>query len=203
VALLKFGCSDTPSQEHQAHSRGGCEEKWSSSDAVNEESTADTDNQTEQCLASVELSFVISHVSKTQRGKKTYWDLLVLLFNTHAVINEVHVIAEESVSRVLRNDTEGDEERQSVSVALRSQEVHVAACLLVFEFKSQGLLDFAEFESNSCILLVTIGVVVGKDSFGLLITLLGDEPTGRFWNPVDEGDLDHGWDDLKKGKSSP
>jgi len=101
VALLKFGCSDTPSQEHQAHSRGGCEEKWSSPDAVNEESTADTDNQTEQCLASVELSFVISHVSKMQRLKKAYWDLLVLLFNTHAVINKVHVIAEESVSRVL------------------------------------------------------------------------------------------------------
>jgi hypothetical protein len=36
-----------------------------------------------------------------QKLKKANWDLLVLLFNTHAVINKVHVIAEESVSRVL------------------------------------------------------------------------------------------------------
>jgi hypothetical protein len=50
-----------------------------------------------------------------------------LVCNTHAVVDKIDVVAEESVSRVLRDDTERDEERQSVSVALGSHEVKIAA----------------------------------------------------------------------------
>jgi len=82
-------------------------------------------------------------------------------------------------------------------------EVQIAAGVLVFEFESQGFLDFAELEGNCCVLLVTIGMVMGEDSLGLLITLLGDEPTWRFWDPVDECELDQGRQALKKGKGSP
>jgi hypothetical protein len=113
-----------------------------------------------------------------------------LVCNTHAVVDKVDVVAEESVSRVLRNDTERDEERQSVSVALSSHEVKIAACLLVFKFEPEGFLDFAELEGDCCILSVTIGVVMGQDGLGLFVTLLRDEPTWRFWDPIDECELD-------------
>jgi hypothetical protein len=55
AALLKLRSSDSPCQKHQAHSCGRGQEEWSSSYAVNEESTANTNKQTEQCLASVQL----------------------------------------------------------------------------------------------------------------------------------------------------
>ena len=126
-----------------------------------------------------------------------------MLCNTHAVIDKIDVVGEQSVSRVLGNDPKGDEESQPVSVALGSHEIQVAASLLVFEFESQGFLDFAELEGNCCVLLVTIGVVIGEDSLGLFITLLGDEPTRRFWDPVDECELNQGRHALEKCESSP
>jgi len=134
---------------------------------------------------------------------ETYRNLLALLFDTHAVIDKVDVVGEESVSGVLGNDTEGDEKGQSVSIALGSAEVQIAAGLLVFKLESQGFLDFAELEGNCCVLPVTIGVIMSQDSLGLLIALLGDEPTWRFWNPVDECELNQGGHALKKGESSP
>jgi hypothetical protein len=134
---------------------------------------------------------------------KAYRNLLALLCNTHAVVDKIDVVGEESVSGVLGNNTEGDEESQSVSVALGPHEVQVAAGLLVFKFESQGLLDFTELECNCRVLPITVGVVMGKDSLGLLITLLGDEPTWRFWDPVDECELDNSWQALEKGESSP
>lgn len=50
---------------------------------------------------------------------------------------------------------------------------------------------------------VTIGVVMGEDGLGLFVALLRDEPTWRFWDPVDECELNHGRQALKKGESSP
>lgn len=138
--------------------------------------------------------------SKTEEA---YRDLLALLRDTHTVVDKVDVVAKESVPRVLRNDTEGDEESQSVTVALSSHEVKVAAGLLVFEFESQGFLDFAEFESNCGVLPVTIRMVMGENGFSLFVPLLGDEPTRGLWNPVDECELDHSRHALKQGKSSP
>jgi len=121
-----------------------------------------------------------------------------LLCNAHAVVDQVDIVAEKSVPRVLRNYTKRNKERQSVAVALSPQEVKIAARLFVFKFESESFLDFAELEGDCCVLLVTIGVIMGEDGFGLFVTLLGNEPTWGFWDPVDECELDQCGHTLKK-----
>lgn len=202
IGHLESGSSDGPCQKHQAHARGRGQEEWSSSHTINKESTANTNNQTHQGLAAIELRGIVSNGIQTLIWK-TYRNLLALFCNAHAVINKTDIIAEESISRVLGNDTERDEESQSVSIALGPHEIQIAAGLLVFEFESQGFLNLTEFERNSRVLFVAISVVFGEDVLGFIVAFLGDVPTRRFWNPVYECKLDNGRQALEKSKSSP
>lgn len=66
--LLVDGGSDCPRKEHENHARGGNQEERSSSNSVNEESTAETDDQTQEGLTTVKLSHVVS--SSTHTGTK-------------------------------------------------------------------------------------------------------------------------------------
>lgn len=59
--FLVLSGEDGPAEEHEEHAGGGDEEKRSTADAINEEGTADADDETEQGLTSVEL-FTISTI---------------------------------------------------------------------------------------------------------------------------------------------
>jgi hypothetical protein len=150
------------------------------------------------------LSCDICLVKETKgRPGMAYRDFLALLCNAHAVVDQVDIVAEKSVPRVLRNYTKRNKDSQSVAVALSPHEVKIAARLFVFKFESESLLNFTELEGDCCVLPVTIGVVMGQDGFGLFVTLLRDEPTWGFWDPVDKCELNQCRHTLKKSESSP
>lgn len=128
---------------------------------------------------------------------------MILSGDSSSRINLIQVVGEQRIATVLRNDTERKEESKPISVSSGLQEVNVAAGALIFELKSQGLLNLSKLEGNSSIVLIAIGMIFGEHSFGLLVSLLRDEPTWGFWNPVNEDDLDGSWNNLEECESSP
>jgi hypothetical protein len=110
-------------------------------------------------------------------------NLLVLIGDTHAVVDQTGIVAEQCVSRVLRDDTERDKDCETVSVTLGLHKVKVTAVLLILHFQTDSLLDLTVFKLNGGIVLVAIPVVVGKCAQRFLISLLGYQPTRRFRDP--------------------
>lgn len=46
-------------------------------------------------------------------------------------------------------------------------------------------------------------MVVGESVQGLLVAFFGDQPTRRFWDPEDQGQLDNRWETLEKSDGPP
>lgn len=185
TSLLVLRGDDGPGQEHGNHTGSRGQEEWATSDTFDEESTADGDDERKHGLSTVKLD-IVSHCISSRSGGWTYRNLLVLFCDAGTLVDEVHVVTEESIARVLGNYTKRDEDSQTISVALGAEEIGVSAGLLVLELEAECLLDLAELESNSGVLLVAIGVVLGKNGLGFLVTLLGYQPTWGFWDPLNE-----------------
>ena len=176
--------SDSPGEEHSAHTTEGDQEEGSATDSVDETGGGKSDDQRQESLTTVK------------------WDSLVLGHDTHGLVEQTGVVGDNGVTGVLRDDTHCDKEQETVSVTTGAHEVKVGA-LLGGVFETEGLLDFLPFELDGDVVTVTVGVVLGENGESFLISLLGDQPTWRFWDPVDEGDLDERWDTLAESERSP
>ena len=185
LCLFELRGGDGPGEEHGYHTGGGNQEKWTSADAVDKEGTADTDNESQQGLTSVQRN------------------LLVLVLDTHGLVDQVHVVGEESVTRVLRDDTERKEKHESVAITLGLEEINVASIGLDLELKAKSLLDFLVLKLDSCVVGISVGVEFSESSQCLVVALMGHVPSRRFWDPENECELDSCWNGLEKGKSSP
>jgi len=69
--------------------------------------------------------------------------------------------------------------------------------------ESNSFLDLLEFEQDKLVLGVSVTVVSGKNGESLLMTIDGNQPTWRFWDPEDEHDHDKSWSSLEDGWNSP
>lgn len=163
--LFELRGRDGPRHEHEHHAGRGGQEEGTTTDSVDEEGTADGHDEGEHGLAGVE------------------GDALVLRHDAHARVDSAHVVGEEGVAGVLGDDTEGDEDGETVSVALGAEEVHVGGGLLELKFETERFSDLTVFEADCCIRLVSVCVVFGEDVFGFFVSLLADQPTWRFWDP--------------------
>ena len=90
-----------------------------------------------------------------------------------------------------------------MTVASSLEEVEVGCRLLVEEFQAKSLLDLGVLELYCWVVDIAVGVVFGEHLESFLVPVLGDEPTGAFWHPPDEGNLDYGEDGLDQGRSTP
>lgn len=113
----------------------------------------------------------------------TYRDLLALVRNTHTFIYLVHVVTDQSISTILRNDTERDKKHKSVSITLGLEEVGVVAGLGDFMFQADCFPDLLIFELDGGIVGVAISVVLGKSCKCLLRAIICNLPSWRFWYP--------------------
>lgn len=112
-----------------------------------------------------------------QQFSDTYTHLLVFAGNAGTLIDQVDVVGEERVAGVLGDDTKRDEDSQPPSVTLGLDKVDVARVLVCIGFETNDLPHLNVFELNRGVVSVTTGMVVGESVQGLLIALLGDQPT--------------------------
>lgn len=102
---------------------------------------------------------------------------MVFAGDTGTLIDQVDVVGEERIARVLGDDTERDENGQPPSVTLGLQEVNVARVLVGVGFDSNDLPHLNVFELNCSVGSVTTSMVEREGVQSLLVALLGNQPT--------------------------
>ena len=99
-----------------------------------------------------------------------------MLLDTSTFVNDIHVVGEDSVTRVLRDDTKGDDDSKTPHVTPGLEEVNVTSGLGSV-VGLDCLLDLAVLELNCGVVLVTAGMVLGQNTEGLLGSVLVDKET--------------------------
>jgi hypothetical protein len=185
IGVFIDGRGDGPEDEHDDHTGGTDQEEWATTSLVNESGRGDGNDEGKESVSDVKTETLTSRL------------------DTGTTVDQISVVGEQSVAGVLRDDTERDENGQPPSVTLGLEEINVAGALVGFLLKTHGLLDFTVFELNGGVILVTSGVVVGEHVKSLIGTILVNQPSWRFWDPVDEDDLDDRWEDLEESNGLP
>lgn len=145
----------------------------------------------------------VSRLGPSLHVMVTYSKLLVLLGNTGTLVDNVHVVGQNGVTRVLGDDTERNDDGESPAVALGEQEVDITGLLLDCLVGVDGLLDLAVLELDGGIVDIAAGVVLGKNGKGLLGLVLADQVTGGLRDEPDTAELDEGRNGLDEGDGSP
>jgi hypothetical protein len=104
--------------------------------------------------------------------------LLASAGNASSSIDEVGVVGEKSVARVLRNDTKADEDSQPPSIASSLEELEVARACLGFLLQTHSLTDLSVLELYGSVVGVSSCMVVREEVEGLVVAVLADEISG-------------------------
>lgn len=129
--------------------------------------------------------------------------LLALVLNTSVIIDKIGIVTDQSITRVLGDDTKRDKEHETVTVAAGFEKIKIAAICLCLVLHCNSFLHLVVLELHSGIIAVAIGMILGENVEGLLWALLGYKPTRRLRDPPDENNLDEGRDALNDGDGSP
>ena len=188
VVAVVHGGHDGPEREGDDHARDGSQEERAATNLVDEEGGVDGARKIENGLAGRDLWETKSATVGGFRNLViTYTQLLVLVGDTGAVVDQVHVVGDDGVTGVLGDETNGHDNGKSPPVALGLHEVEVARVLTGLLLELEGLANLAVLELNSGIVGIAVGVVLGQDLEGLLVPVLGNEPSGRLRDDCEGG----------------
>lgn len=168
------------SREIRTRNRG--EEERASSHLVNQSGGADGHDQTEEGVADLKLGGRVREwvtIRDGRVGAASYTELGLLSGDTTTFVDEMGVVGNDGVTTVLGDDTDGDDDGEPPSVSLGLEEIEVAGAVGNLRLNAESLLDLAVLELDSQIVLVAVGVVLGQGLEGLVVAVLGDQPSGR------------------------
>lgn len=183
--VLVDGAGDGPADKRGDHAADGDQEEGTATKVVDCQSSTDGARQIENGLSGGD------------------GELLVLLRNAGAFVDGVHVVGEECVTRVLRDDAERDDDGKTPAVTLGPEEVEVAGRLGGVLLHQDGLLDLAVLELDGGVVVVAAGVVLGQDGQCLFGPVLVDEESGGLGDEPDTDELNDRGDDLDEGDGAP
>ncbi len=157
IPAVLSGVSQGVKISNSVHLRS--EEKRASADTVDQQSASDGDDQREDLVSGI----------KTK--------LVSLGSNTGTLVDDTGVVTDKGVAGPLGEETEGNDDHESLAVALGLDKVQVGRALLVQEFHANGLFHLGIFEHDGRVTVIAIGVVVGKHAERFIIPVLGKQPT--------------------------
>jgi len=178
IRVLVNRTRGSPARKRNHHARRRDQEHRPSSKPIDVQRSRRRDDQVENRLA------------------RAHGQLLVLIINTRTLVDRVHVVAEQGIAAVLRDDAQTDDDGQPPPVALCPEEVEVARGAVGRLLHADGLLDLVELELHGPVVHVAAGVPFSQRQEGVLVSLLVDEEAGRLGDEPDSGQLDEGGDDL-------
>lgn len=185
AVLIVEARRESPEDESDEHAGGGGQEHGPTADLVNKQGHGDRDDEGEAGLASRQTQ------SLGRAG------------DASRVVQLGRVVGNDGVTGPLGEDTQRDEDGQTVAVAPGAQEVQVAAGFGGLELEPEGLLDLVELELDGGMVGVAVCVILGEDGQGLVVLILGHQVTRRFGHPEDEEELDHRGKGLEEGRNTP
>jgi hypothetical protein len=170
--------------EEDEHAKSGIEPQWTTTNSVNAESSSDSTEQVPNLKNTVD-KILGYRVSNTNRDK-----------------NLLKIVRDKTVTGPLGEETNGKSNEGTSAVTAGSPKFSIRS-LSDFLFLKNGLSNFTVFQLNKVIILITVGVELGKDTKSFLITTLADEPTGRFFIEPDREKLNDRGESLNEGRNSP
>ena len=185
IVLIVQARGEGPEDEGAEHTRRGGKEHGTAADLVDEQRHRDGNEEGQAGLA----------------GRET--ELLGRVRDAGGIVQDAGIVGNDGVTRPLGEETERKQDDEAVTVALGPEEVQVAAACAGLELEAESLLDLLELKLDGSVVLVTVGVVLGKHLEGNIVPVLGDVETGRLGHPVDEGALDDGGQGLEQGRNTP
>lgn len=165
LVLFRQATGKGPKDKRDEHSAGRKEEGETTVESLNKQSTADGDDHVENSLAGAhdETVGLVRHASVGVKSGR--------------------VVGDDTVARPLREDTEGEENGETIAVALGFEEVDVSAAVFGNLLHLDGIANLTEFKLDGGMVGVTAGVILGEDGQSLIMAIFGDEETGRFRDP--------------------
>ena len=165
LVLLVEAAGEGPEEESDQHAASGEQEGEAAVDALGEQGAAGGDDDVEDGLAGAQNQAV------------------VLLLHARVLVETGRVVGDDTVAGPLGEEAEGDQDAEAVAVALGLEEVDVLGAGVGDLLHLDGVADLVELELHGGVVDVAVGVVLGEDRKGLVIAVMGDQPTGRFGNP--------------------
>jgi len=123
--------------------------------------------------------------------------------DTNTIEHLVEVVRDETVTRPLGEEGEGNDDPHALPVSGVLVEGLPADVGGNGAVEFDGGLDFVELVADERILVVAIGVVVGQGLEGLCLTTLGDEPTRGLGDEPDQSNLEDGRETLENRGYTP
>lgn len=96
------------------------------------------------------------------------------------------IIGDDTVADPLRIETEADQDVQSLSVALGSEETHIRDSSCGGGLGLNGSLHLVELVYDQFVALVTVGMVFGQDINSFVVFPFRHKPSGAFRTEYEE-----------------
>jgi len=183
--LLVEGAGQGPEDEGHKHATSRGKEGGTAADSVNQQGHGKRDDERETGLATVET------------------ELLGRAQDAGRLVELGGVVGDDGIAGPLTEEAEGQQNGQTVAVALGLEEVDIGAVGIRLVLETDRLLDLAELKLDGSVVDVAVGVVLGKDFEGLVVLVLGHQVTRGLGHPVDEGNLDQGGQGLDQSGNTP
>lgn len=167
VVLLVETASESPDDQSTAHTTGGEEEGRATTELVDHHGEGDGDNHSHGGRASVQ--------TKTSRR----------VADTGVLVQNRSVVGNDGIAGPLGEDTERDDDHETVAVTTGFEEVNVLGRGVGDLLELDGVADFAELELDGGVVGIAVGVVLGENVEGLVVAVLGDEETRRLGDPFE------------------
>lgn len=135
--------------------------------------------------------------------KGTYTEFLVLVLDASAFVDDVNVVGKKSISRVLRNDAERDDNSKPPSVSLGSDKVEVARAGLRVAIRLDSLFNLSVLELHSRVVHIATSMMLRQNCKSFLGLVFIYEETRRLGNPPDADELDERRETLKYSDGAP
>ncbi|KAI6754760.1 hypothetical protein HG530_012512 [Fusarium avenaceum] len=115
----------------------------------------------------------------------------------------MRVVADKTVATPLTEETDGQDDEETVAVALGLEEREIARGIHCLILQANSSSDLLHLHCDRRVVPVTVGVVLDKQILSFSLTLLGDQPSRRLVNDETQTKLKDTGQGLQNGRDTP
>lgn len=165
LVLLEKAAGESPEDESKEHAPSGEEEGETTVETFDKQSATNGDNHIENGLSGGDDQ------------------ALVLTRQASVDVETGRVVRDDTITRPLREEAEGEENNKAISVTLGLEEVGVFGAVVGKLLGLDSVTDLTVLKLDSGMVDIAVGVVLGKNVKSLILTVLSDKESRGLGNP--------------------